>query len=136
MIGVQLLVVAFYLAVDLTKMIDVVETPLGGTGVVIDAAVDSVDSRTQVIHPICTTLKPKRIPIVDRIPTREPVCIEPTAEPDRIGLRELSRARIVVPVPVVLLPAQTSQEHKAGSNFEPAYLLRQMLVRNPDLTGC
>ena len=48
--------------------------------------------------------QPKRILIVDGIPAREPVHIRPTRDPDRVLLRELTRPRIVVPVPPEVRP--------------------------------
>ena len=48
--------------------------------------------------------EPKRVGEVDRIPTRKPVHIRPTRDPDRVLLRKLPRPRIIVPVPTVQRP--------------------------------
>ena len=43
--------------------------------------------------------QPERIRVVHRIPARKAVGVQPTREPDRVKLRELSRSRVVVTVP-------------------------------------
>ena len=64
--------------------------------------------------------QPERIRVVHRIPAREPVRIEPAAEPDRVHLREPPRRGIIVPIPLVdepraVLPAPERSPAQAES---------------------